>query len=139
MKVSDYKEIFREENDCRGPAKSKARAEKMRCVKLPSTYHDENSRADDDRRLTPFLAIVCEETDTAYVVFDFARLFIMNVVTNSRPWTQEDLTPGSEVCGYSSVRKDTYEDFAAVVGDMGYREEWPGLDVRACRCDPRHA
>ena len=74
----------------------------MRCFSLPTRYNDPQSEdPGEERKLTIPLAVVCEQRDMAYVIVDHSRLFTMHIITNDRPWTQEDLTPGSNVRPFS--------------------------------------
>ena len=68
----------------------------MRSWLLPLRFNEEGSRdAGKERKISFPLAVVSDEDVWLFV--DFARLITFHVISQDRPWTFQDLTPGSEV------------------------------------------
>ncbi|KAK6971440.1 hypothetical protein R3P38DRAFT_3142740 [Favolaschia claudopus] len=72
-----------------------AKAERLRSFLIPRKYVDPGAREDNSLYKINILAAVVMEED-AFIVCDFARITQIHVISNSRFWTEEDMSPGSE-------------------------------------------
>ncbi|KAK7001753.1 hypothetical protein R3P38DRAFT_3044301 [Favolaschia claudopus] len=72
-----------------------AKAERLRSFLIPRKYIDPGAREDNSLYKVNILAAVVMEED-AFIVVDFARITQVHVVSGSRFWTEEDMSPGSE-------------------------------------------
>ncbi|KAK6981428.1 hypothetical protein R3P38DRAFT_3293768 [Favolaschia claudopus] len=83
-----------------------AKAERLRSFLIPRKYVDPGAREDNSLYKINILAAVVMEED-AFIVCDFARITQIHVISNSRFWTEEDMSPGSEVSPRSIRIKNT--------------------------------
>ncbi|KAK7050766.1 hypothetical protein R3P38DRAFT_2687100 [Favolaschia claudopus] len=72
-----------------------AKADRLRSFLIPKKYIDPGAREDNSLYKVNILAAVVMEED-AFIVVDFARITQVHVVSGSRFWTEEDMSPGSE-------------------------------------------
>lgn len=71
------------------------KAAQMRSFVLPAKFREPTARSQEESTINVLGAIVTDQK--AYVVTDFSRIARLHVVSSSRKFTEEDLTPKSSV------------------------------------------
>ncbi|KAK6975071.1 hypothetical protein R3P38DRAFT_565437 [Favolaschia claudopus] len=71
------------------------KASRLRSFLIPRKYIDPGARDDNSLYKINIIAAVVMEED-AFIVANCARMTQVHVVSNSRFWTEEDMSPGSE-------------------------------------------
>lgn len=78
-----------------GPNKDRAKAELLRCFKLPAQYSMENSSPNMNRQTGIHVAWISDKY--VWALLDFSRFTRIAITSRNSTWTQDDLTPGSQV------------------------------------------
>jgi len=100
MKPEDFFDIVA--RDIPGPNPDATKADIIRTFLIPERFTVPNSSTRCPRTIKIFAAFMSPEW--VHVLSDFSGLVRTFVKSKQSPWTRDDLTPESEVNGYSCCR-----------------------------------